>query len=237
MRMPTWKKDRAEETRRVRVDRSCGVARWVPGSKGEWIARTAALALASVLTACSSGSPGGITDRSVSDAIRSAAHPTLRPATEAETEKANAHIGPLKQQLMGALSEAMQEGGPTQAIEVCRSLAPQIATQLSRDGVEVGRTSHRLRNPSNAARGWVEPALARYLADPAAAAPLSVELGPDRLGYVEPIRTQGLCVQCHGATIDESVRIALAASYPEDEATGFAAGDLRGVFWVEMPRR
>jgi len=28
----------------------------------------------------------------------------------------------------------------------------------------------------------------------------------------------------------------LAELYPNDQATGYAAGDLRGVFWVELPR-
>jgi hypothetical protein len=29
--------------------------------------------------------------------------------------------------------------------------------------------------------------------------------------------------------------VALAARYPDDRATGFAPGDLRGWFWVEVP--
>ncbi len=30
---------------------------------------------------------------------------------------------------------------------------------------------------------------------------------------------------------------ALAKSYPDDRATGFAVGDLRGVLWVELTKR
>ena len=29
---------------------------------------------------------------------------------------------------------------------------------------------------------------------------------------------------------------AIEALYPDDQATGYAAGDLRGVFWAELPR-
>ena len=29
---------------------------------------------------------------------------------------------------------------------------------------------------------------------------------------------------------------ALAASYPQDQATGFGAGDLRGWMWAEVPK-
>ena len=42
--------------------------------------------------------------------------------------------------------------------------APEIAAGLSTDGVRVGRTSHRLRNPANAPRPWMEPVLAELRA-------------------------------------------------------------------------
>jgi len=47
------------------------------------------------------------------------------------------------------------------------------------------------------------------------------------------------CVVCHGdpAQIPDAVLAALAARYPDDRATGFAEGDLRGWFWVEVPAR
>ena len=46
------------------------------------------------------------------------------------------------------------------------------------------------------------------------------------------------CLACHGPAeaLDEEVRVALAELYPEDRATGFRSGDLRGWFWVEVPR-
>jgi hypothetical protein len=31
------------------------------------------------------------------------------------------------------------------------------------------------------------------------------------------------------------VASSIAELYPDDEATGFSAGDFRGVFWVEFP--
>ncbi|MBW2376809.1 MAG: DUF3365 domain-containing protein [Deltaproteobacteria bacterium] len=47
---------------------------------------------------------------------------------------------------------------------------------------------------------------------------------------------QPLCVTCHGAELPPDLRARLAELYPEDQATGYAAGDFRGVFWVELPR-
>jgi hypothetical protein len=42
---------------------------------------------------------------------------------------------------------------------------------------------------------------------------------------------------CHGPeeALQPEVRAALDQRYPEDRATGYAAGDLRGAFWAEVP--
>ena len=63
--------------------------------------------------------------------------------------------------------------------------------------------------------------------------------GPDgELGALLPIQLLTTCVLCHGTEADlaEGVQEALAVHYPDDEATGFAPGDLRGWFWMEVPR-
>lgn len=60
----------------------------------------------------------------------------------------------------------------------------------------------------------------------------SVALADGRTGWVEPIRVGPMCLQCHGAAISEPVAAALDARYPEDQARGYEAGDLRGVFWI-----
>ena len=61
--------------------------------------------------------------------------------------------------LFGRLSKrlmtAMQDGGPGAAIEVCRDAAPKIAAEVSEEqGLTIGRTSHKLRNPENAPPSW-----------------------------------------------------------------------------------
>ena len=44
-----------------------------------------------------------------------------------------------------------------------------------------------------------------------------------------------MCTACHGEAIAPEVKAALAQSYSEDQATGFKPGQLRGIFWVELP--
>ena len=55
------------------------------------------------------------------------------------------------------------------------------------------------------------------------------------LRLMRGIATEPGCLACHGAQVAPAVRAAIAAHYPDDAATGFAVGDLRGGLWVEVP--
>ena len=134
---------------------------------------------------------------------------------------------------MQALSSGMQEG-PAAAIEVCSEVAPGIASSLSVDGVRMGRSSHKLRNPANVPPEWLEPLIAAYASGTGEMQPQTVALGDGRSGYAEPIRVQPLCLTCHGTELDPGIAAQIAENYPADEATGFSEGDFRGVFWVEF---
>jgi len=136
-------------------------------------------------------------------------------------------------QLMARVSEAMGAGGPTEAISVCSTAAPEIAQQVGQQsGLRIGRTSHRLRNPSNIAPEWADDWVQQQIPTPA------FFDGPGgELGALFPILTADLCVTCHGRPeqMSPDVRSALADHYPTDQATGFIPGSLRGWFWVEVP--
>ena len=49
------------------------------------------------------------------------------------------------------------------------------------------------------------------------------------------IRTEPACLLCHGPAVAAPVQSAIRARYPQDAATGFEEGSLRGAFWVEVP--
>ena len=137
-------------------------------------------------------------------------------------------------QLQAALQSAMSSGGPVAAISVCAELAPQIASDLSRQtGAKVRRTSLRFRNPGNAPDDWESRALSR-LADTNA-----IEIfEPDAFGgarYAKPIPTAAVCLACHGETLAPEIETELATAYPHDRARGFDVGDLRGAFTISWP--
>ena len=49
------------------------------------------------------------------------------------------------------------------------------------------------------------------------------------------IPTEALCLTCHGETLAPELAAAIAREYPNDQATGFKLGELRGAFRVVWP--
>lgn len=135
--------------------------------------------------------------------------------------------------LTQTMAEAVGEAGDFSAgITACQQAAPTVAKSISEKfDVEVGRTSFKVRNPSNRPRAWAKPIVdARY------DKPIYMKGPQGQHAFMAPIRLAELCVNCHGteAQISEPVKAALSQRYPNDQATGFAPGDLRGWFWVEF---
>lgn len=155
--------------------------------------------------------------------------------TEPVRDRAAEVVTPFKQKLMATLGAALKES-PVHAIDVCQLEAPMIAAALNQDGIRIGRSSHRLRNPGNAPSPWQEAAITHYLNNPDDRAPQVYHLDNEHVGYAEPIIAMPMCLTCHGRELSTEVQAALAEKYPQDQATGFADGDLRGIFWVEMPQ-
>ena len=149
------------------------------------------------------------------------------------TERGAEVVKPFKMELMGALMEGLQDG-PEAAIEVCQVVAPEIADYVSSAGIELGRTSHKLRNQDNAPREWTKSLLADYVATPTSTEAKVVQLEDGGVGYVEPIFVKRTCLACHGSTLSAGVASRIDRHYPQDQARTFEEGDFRGLFWVEF---
>ena len=147
--------------------------------------------------------------------------------------KAEAARTELAGTLMGRLQEAIKAQGPERAIAVCQNEAPAMAEKVGRShGVRIGRTSTKLRNPSNRTPAWAEALVAAKVVEPR-----FIQTADGGGQALFPIRLGQACLVCHGPEKDISpgVRMALQKKYPHDQATGYQAGDLRGWFWVEVP--
>jgi hypothetical protein len=156
-----------------------------------------------------------------------------QPADPALRARAEAARSALFTKLSARLQEVMKADGPVAAIRVCKAEAPALAAEVGRhQGVRIGRTSWKLRSPGNRVPAWAVAAVADRAAEPVfQAAP------GGGLRALLPIRLMKGCLACHGdaAALAPGVAEALARDYPEDRATGFKEGELRGWFWVEVP--
>jgi hypothetical protein len=145
--------------------------------------------------------------------------------------------------LKGELMAGMKGGGPAAALDVCSSSAQSLTGTVQRNaGVAVGRSSLRLRNPANAGPAWVTTWLkeqdGRAAAEvhPASTVATNAQ-GEAVVRIVAPLPIEAPCLICHGAEQGRApdLQAALSARYPEDQANGYALGDLRGAVWAEAP--
>ncbi len=145
--------------------------------------------------------------------------------------------------LKGTLVATMSTEGPTAAMEVCSQDAMSLtATVAANTSVTVGRSSLRLRNPDNAAPSWVQEWLEGQGERPAEnvegqQTTAVLADGTAVVRVVAPLPIEAPCLVCHGPNEGRLPELteALTAKYPEDHATGYVIGDLRGAIWAEAP--
>lgn len=170
---------------------------------------------------------------------------SLRTAEEA-LEVARHSAEKLTEEIRRLLMSELEKGGFEGAVRVCSEEAPRLSREFAREWeVEVRRVSLRPRSPAA-----VPDALERELLEEMdRAAPEGrlhaeyhriVETQERRsLRYLKPLVTAPLCITCHGPleTIPEPVRAVLSERYPQDRATGYRPGQVRGAVSVTIPVR
>jgi hypothetical protein len=155
-------------------------------------------------------------------------------------QQANQRIADFSQALKGQLQAAIKQGGLINAVSVCKSVAPTIAAENSKDGWTLTRTSLRVRNSDNTPDEWELSQLQQFElvnasgqqpADkPIVASEFIVNDGNTQFRYMKAIPAQQLCLGCHGSNIEPEVSALLSKTYPDDKAVNFALGDIRGAF-------
>lgn len=165
------------------------------------------------------------------------------PEDSASLRAARDAAGALGQGLMKELLTRLASGGPDSALVFCTDSAQALTARYQLAGVDVHRTSLRVRNPSNAPDS-AEVRVLEYLAGLKAAGTLPPEYvevrrsgdGSRELRFFRPVTVAAGCLTCHGAaeSIAPSIRRLLAERYPNDQATGYSEGDLRGAVAVRV---
>ena len=157
------------------------------------------------------------------------------------TSEAQQRIKGFSTELKAALKAAIENGGLPNGVEVCQQQAPLIAEKWSTEGWQIGRTSLKVRNSGNSADNWEQQILQEYavkLANGIPPAQLNhaeiVKNGDSQVfRYMQPIMLDTLCVACHGSQLAETVKQQVQQYYPNDMATGFTPGELRGAFTLQ----
>lgn len=146
---------------------------------------------------------------------------------------------------MSKISEKYAEGGFKASAKYCSMNAYPLTDSLAKQyKVFLKRVSNKYRNPNNAPSALEMQVLEAY--------EYSVEQGDeiganvqfirpgDTILYNKPIRIPSeLCLNCHGTSnqIPEDVQAILKEEYPNDKATGYKVGDLRGMWSLKFLKK
>jgi len=136
--------------------------------------------------------------------------------------------------LLPTLQEAMTSGGPVNAIEVCSIRAPEIAEELSEaTSWSVRRVSLKARNSQRAIPdSWERTVLEQFetaqQSGVTAEALNEAAVVDGEFRYMQAQITMPLCLTCHGSDLSPDVSAALRRHYPDDLATGYSEGQIRG---------
>jgi hypothetical protein len=166
------------------------------------------------------------------------------PRIESALVEARVAAGELTARLKALLKEELARGGFDGAIAVCAEVAQESTAEYRETFKnDIRRVSLRRRNPANEPDDYERVVLESFDALPLDERPgaehweVVSQDGAESLRYLKPLVTQPLCLTCHGdrEAMAPAVREALAESYPDDQATGFEVGDVRGAVTIQIP--
>jgi hypothetical protein len=141
------------------------------------------------------------------------------------------------------LTQAMARGGVANAIPFCNENASTLTSDLSKKHtVKIQRVSHKARNPLNRANPTEAQLITAMQTALAQGQPPKPRLVPQpdgsRIFYAPILIPADTCLKCHGIpgkTLAPSDHDLIRSLYPEDTATGFKLGDLRGLWKLTFP--
>jgi hypothetical protein len=140
--------------------------------------------------------------------------------------------------LRSSLLQTITSQGFPGAITFCSEKAYTI-TGAHTDSVTVRRTALRYRNPDNRPDSLELTVLNAMDAQVKSAKSAVVHLvrnsSSSEIHFFKPIMLQPVCLNCHGdpaKQIQPATLSRIRELYPEDQATNFKEGDLRGVWHI-----
>lgn len=142
--------------------------------------------------------------------------------------------------LSSEVMKSMQASGVAGTVAYCNEQAYPITDSLARlYEAHIKRTSHKVRNPNNAPDSLEAIMLEKYLTlqQKGLEMPPKVVQQGENMHFFAPIILAAPCLKCHGKvgeTLNENDLAVIQEHYPEDKATGFADGELRGIWSIRF---
>ena len=165
----------------------------------------------------------------------------LAADTEQLTQKSRAAVKALGGELKSTLQASIKASGPIDSVSMCQVKAPEIANKISQaKGMKVVRTSLKYRNQTNKPDAWEKSVLEKFEQRKAKGeavnsmeySELTEHNGEKVFRYMKAIPTSEVCLTCHGSNVPQPIASKINNLYPDDKATGFKKGDIRGAFSV-----
>lgn len=165
---------------------------------------------------------------------------TVKAGNQKSEDVAAKAAATLKSKLMAALGKALEQGGVTEAIQVCSRDAMELTREAGKVDpavLSIDRRTDRWRNPKNKADEGDRKAIGAFRENPKLTQ-ITQQESEGVLRYYQPLRINAACLQCHGKpeAFPPEVRKLLKETYPMDRATGYKVGDLRGVIRVRVSK-
>jgi Tol biopolymer transport system component len=148
--------------------------------------------------------------------------------------------------MVKTLQEKVTQEGAAAAVPFCHEYAPSFGkkknaewstkaqTDFGASTFRIRRISPRNRNPQNTTDARQAAIFAKWQQD--GARPIFYE-NAGKYYTMHPIKiAQPMCLSCHGdkTQVDQKTAQEIQRLYPQDKATGYQVGDLRGAFLTEM---
>jgi len=152
----------------------------------------------------------------------------------------------LAEKIRGILFQELEKGSFPGAVRACSEVAQEVTRQFNtQPGHFIRRVSLKNRNPLNVPDGYERKKLEEFdrLQREKNLAKEYFEIQKEGEGetlrYLKPLVALPLCLTCHGPVekIPDPVKAILKEKYPDDKATGYQAGDVRGTISVKIQLR
>jgi hypothetical protein len=148
------------------------------------------------------------------------------------------------QTLGKTLKTQIESSGIESAISVCKQVAPAMAEQYTNQSRTVKRVSLKPRNQSQGTPDEWERKTLEYFNQAQKDGQLATKMEVSALEktdsgqvfrYMKAIPTQAMCLKCHGSEQDISANLKqlLTSEYPNDLATGYSLGEVRGAISIQ----